>query len=81
MSISDGTEVADAFTTRDSVRSVVVEGVSVSDGTEVADAFNKYFSSIAKKLDDVIPYTWNSPINYLSLVDRPNFFFLLLSPL
>ena len=41
-----------------------------------ADAFNKCFSSIAKKLDNEIPYTQNSPINYLSLVDRPNSFFL-----
>ena len=63
-------------TTRDSVRTVVVDGLSVSDGADLADEFNKYFSSIAKKFDDEIPYTQNSPINYLSLVDRPNSLFL-----
>ena len=39
-----------------------MEGMSVSDGTEVADAINKYFYSIAKKLDDEIPYTQNSEV-------------------
>ena len=58
------------------IKSIVVRGEPVRDDHAIADAFNYYFSSVATGLDKDIPIINDSPLKYISHVNRPNSFYL-----
>ena len=53
--------------------SFIREDGSICTEDHVADAFNDFFTSVAQKLEDEMPASDNSPIDYLSEIDYAGF--------
>lgn len=61
-------------TSRRSVKSIIVDGVGVTDEKLIADSFNNFFSNIAVNLDNNLPNSNLSPLDYVDHNTTSSFF-------
>ena len=62
------------------VAKLVCDGNDITDPTDIADTFNKYFTSIARELDEKVPPSNIDPISYLKYHSASSFFLTHVTP-
>ena len=63
-----------------SVSYLTHSGKEISDPMKMANIFNNYFVNVAQKIDEKIPRTRKSPLDYLTLINDKAFFLSPVTP-